>query len=249
LADGTEAYATSGERLGYFETRLPAELFSPLPSATGIDPSRIRLIHTNFKVSKSSYSCVSEALLKGDNPQDFRMLPTQCFDPMIPVLSFGSSFQGVVITTYDNVAKFQGKFLARAIQTVAGQQKLFNATVDAVGPFDPSVSALTPAKDAILKPDPVQSTGQVKIGSLVKRQQPQYPPEAKLQRQQGTVLIDAIISTDGKIKDPRVISSPSPLLSASSLDAISHWEYEPYLLNGAPVEVDTMIAMTFVLPH
>lgn len=85
--------------------------------------------------------------------------------------------------------------------------------------------------------------------SLLKKQRPLYPWIAKENGEQGTVLIDAIIGTDGKVKDPRVIFSPSPLLSVPSLEAVSHWEYKPYMLNGTPIEVNTMIALTYTFPR
>jgi protein TonB len=61
------------------------------------------------------------------------------------------------------------------------------------------------------------------------------------------VILQANIGKDGKIHDIRVILSPSPLLSDSSLQAVSHWEYQPYLLNGEPVEVETTVTVTYSL--
>lgn len=246
-ANGAEAHVETGERLGYFEAGLPSDLLSPLPSPARVDPSKTRLIRNSIKLAGASFPCVSEAPLKGEEPPNFRMLPTECFDATLPVLRFELNFQGVVATTYDNVVKFQGKYLARKIDVVVGKQKLFTAAVDAIDSLNPNDPALVPSRDAIFKPDAAQSTGKVELGSLVKKQPPVYPPAAKLQNIQGTVLIEAAIGTDGKIKDPRVIFSPSPLLSTASLEAILHWEYKPYMLNGTPIEVDTVINVTFAL--
>ncbi len=246
-ANGAEAYVETGERLGYFEVGLPSDLLSPFPAPARVDPSKTHLIRNNIKLAGASFPCVSEAPLKGKEPSDFRMLPTQCFDAKLPVLRFEYDFEGMVAANYENFVEFQGKYLARKIDVVVGEQKLFTAAVDAIDLLDPSDSALAPSRDAVFKPDAVQSTGNVELGSLIKKQPPVYPPTAKLQNVQGTVLIEAAIGADGKIKDPRVISSPSPLLSAASLEAILHWEYEPYLLNGTPTEVDTVIVITFSL--
>ena len=82
---------------------------------------------------------------------------------------------------------------------------------------------------------------------MIKKQFPVYPRMAKVQGLQGKVLIEATIGVDGKVKDPRVILSPSPLLSAASIDCVSQWEYKPYLLNGVPTEVDIPIVVVFAL--
>jgi protein TonB len=70
---------------------------------------------------------------------------------------------------------------------------------------------------------------------------------AKGQGIQGTVIVDAIISTDGTVKNPHVISSPSPLLSNAGIDAVSKWRYAPSKVNGVPVEGEVMISVIFTL--
>ena len=82
---------------------------------------------------------------------------------------------------------------------------------------------------------------------IVSKVQPVYPPEAKAARVQGPVVLGAVIGEDGAIQSLRVISSASPLLDQSALDAVRQWRYRPYLLNGSPVEVDTQITVNFTL--
>jgi outer membrane biosynthesis protein TonB len=61
------------------------------------------------------------------------------------------------------------------------------------------------------------------------------------------VLLDALIGADGKVCDMHVLASPSPYLSKSAEDAVSHWQYAPYLVNGEPQEVSTRINIIFEL--
>ena len=242
--DGAEAYVETGERLRYFEENISSDLFSPLPVAVAIDPAKTRLLRNKIKLLGESLVCVSEKPLKGEEPSDFRVLPTKCFDATLPVVRFSLDYQGTVATTYDNISSFHGKFLTHAVQISVGKQKLFSASVDSIGVLDQSDPALIPPQDATFKPDTVQSKGRVEHGSLVKSRPPDYSAIAKELGVQGTVVVDAIIGADGRIKDPRVIYSPSPLLSTSTLEALSHWEYKPYLLDGEPIEVDIIITMT-----
>ena len=75
---------------------------------------------------------------------------------------------------------------------------------------------------------------------------PQYPPEAGRSRIEGTVVLMALIGTDGTVKDVRV-ESGLPLLAQAAIDAVKQWRYKPYLIDGEPVEVDSRITINFNL--
>ncbi len=89
-------------------------------------------------------------------------------------------------------------------------------------------------------------TSKMLEGSLVRREQPLYPPLAKAARVQGPVLLAAIISKTGTIEDLHVISG-HPMLVAAAIEAVRQWRYRPYVLNGEPVEVETQITVNFTL--
>jgi TonB family protein len=79
----------------------------------------------------------------------------------------------------------------------------------------------------------------------LKREEPKYPKQAKKKRITGIVLIAATITREGTIADLQIIASPDLLLSESATQAVSKWTFKPYLLRGAPVEVDTTIAVNY----
>lgn len=83
-------------------------------------------------------------------------------------------------------------------------------------------------------------------GNLIRRIEPRYPAIARQIRLQGTVVLNAIISREGNIERVDVASGPA-LLAASAKEAVEQWKYRPYLLNGAPVEVQTQITVNFAL--
>lgn len=85
-------------------------------------------------------------------------------------------------------------------------------------------------------------------GMIVRQVQPVYPRNAILTRTEGTVMVAALISTDGRIVNAHVLSGP-PLLMQAALDAVKQWRYKPYMLNGAPVEVETQVSVIFSLNH
>jgi protein TonB len=97
------------------------------------------------------------------------------------------------------------------------------------------------------QPDrPITRGGNVMEAMLTNRIQPTYPSVAKLARASGAVVLNAIIGTDGTIQSLKVISG-NPLLIKAATDAVSQWRYKPTLLNGQPVEVETLITVNFVL--
>lgn len=83
-------------------------------------------------------------------------------------------------------------------------------------------------------------------GNLIHRVEPQYPMIAKQIRIQGTVVVQAFVSADGRIERPRVLSGPD-ILARAALDAVKQWQYRPYYLNGQPIEVETQITVKFTL--
>lgn len=99
------------------------------------------------------------------------------------------------------------------------------------------------------KPAPVKRIslgGRVVAAKAIFAPKPEYPPLARMARVQGTVRMEAVISTDGTIQELKVISG-HPLLVPAAREAVERWRYRPTLLNDKPVEVETEIDVTFVL--
>jgi protein TonB len=93
---------------------------------------------------------------------------------------------------------------------------------------------------------PLRVGGNVQAARIVNRVQPVYPPLARQTRISGTVRLHAIIGKDGAIKELEVMNG-HPLLQQAALDAVRQWRYQPTLLNGEPVDVDTTIDVIFSL--
>jgi protein TonB len=93
---------------------------------------------------------------------------------------------------------------------------------------------------------PVRPGGNIKTPVRTVYVRPDYPPTAIAARISGTVVIEAIIDTDGTIRDARVLRSV-PLLDAAALAAVRQWRYTPTQLNGVPVAVIMTVTVTFTL--
>jgi len=88
--------------------------------------------------------------------------------------------------------------------------------------------------------------GNVQSAKMIRQVQPVYPQIAKTAHVSGTVLLHAIISKDGSVQELQYVSGP-PLLMKAAMDAVREWRYQPTLLNGEPVEVETTISVIFSL--
>ena len=88
--------------------------------------------------------------------------------------------------------------------------------------------------------------GGVQQAMIVNRVEPVYPALARQLRRSGQVHIRALISIDGRIESLQVMDG-DPLLIQSALDAVGQWRYRPTLLNGSPVEVETVITVVYTL--
>jgi len=95
-------------------------------------------------------------------------------------------------------------------------------------------------------PQRLRIGGNIAATKLINQPKPVYPAEAKQERVQGTVSLRAVIGKDGTIQDLAVISG-HPLLAPSALQAVQQWVYQPTLLNGNPVEVETQIDVHYTL--
>jgi TonB family protein len=97
---------------------------------------------------------------------------------------------------------------------------------------------------------PPPSRVHVKSDSLtaVSKVPPVYPMDAKKARVTGKVVLSAIIGKDGTVEHLSVDSGPSQLQQAA-IDAVRQWTFQPYLLNGDPIEVETTINITFSLAN
>ena len=82
---------------------------------------------------------------------------------------------------------------------------------------------------------------------LIRRVEPEYPAEARMQHIQGSVALDVQVLGNGQVGQIVVISG-DPLLAQAAVRAVKQWRFEPSLENGQPVESQTRVNMNFTLP-
>jgi TonB family protein len=227
LRDGTQEWLSGPELL------LRGSFAEPLP-----DPAQLKdftLVRSEQKVGKGKIECVSFTYPVRNNLQvrgDY--FPAACFEPSMPVLRvLGNGRKHIV---FDNLAEFQGHYIAKKIVATLNGKPEADLELDVV-------ESLKQTSEAVLSPPP--SAKPVDLSTIVinesgtqwpaalKKAVPEYPQQAKSLRIQGTVTIKAMIGADGHVENPTVVGGPTELRSAS-LDAVRQWIYRPFEVMGQP---------------
>ena len=78
--------------------------------------------------------------------------------------------------------------------------------------------------------------------------QPEYSDEARKAKYMGTVLLDVIVTADGRVMDPRILHGPGLGLEEKAIAQVKNWKMRPALgPNGKPVTCRVQIEVTFHL--
>ena len=84
---------------------------------------------------------------------------------------------------------------------------------------------------------------------LLDRVQPRYPTSARTNREQGRVILYAVVEADGSLSHMAIIHRATPDLEAAAVEAIRHWHYKPAACGQTPIRVETSIATDFWLQY
>lgn len=83
---------------------------------------------------------------------------------------------------------------------------------------------------------------------ILSRVDPLYPEVARRMRRQGTVVIEAEIGSDGRLRSARAVNAPLGAgLEEAALAALASWRFAPAEVQGRPVSVFYRLSVTFRL--
>jgi TonB family protein len=177
---------------------------------------------------------------------------TYCLGADKPYLRIASSAMEKEQILHNRILAFRGRFIAGDMQFVLAGKRRLTAHLETVESLDAVDNAMFAAPaDAFPVPRTVDISvmyvsAAVSQGMLLRKEVPEYPYFARQNHITGTVVLQATVGEDGHIKDVHAASGPAELMD-SAADAVRHWLYRPYMLNGQPVEVRTTINVIFTL--
>jgi TonB family protein len=105
-----------------------------------------------------------------------------------------------------------------------------------------SLLALSAAQDIVYRPG-----DGVSLPRVTKQVHPEYTAEAMAARIQGTVTVEAVVLSSGKVGEVEVVVPLDPGLDQQSVTATKQWEFEPGRKDGKAVAVRVSIEHTFRL--
>ena len=110
-----------------------------------------------------------------------------------------------------------------------------------------TVKPLTPTGTSG-KPARLRVGGEIEAAKRTNLIHPVYPESARAAGIQGTVILHAVIGMEGTPLSLRVMNHDiDPDLARAAVEAVNQWRYQPTLLNGNPIEIDTTIMVNFKL--
>lgn len=83
---------------------------------------------------------------------------------------------------------------------------------------------------------------------LATQKPPIYPPAAEAARYTGTVRLEVVVLTDGKVGDVKVLhcSRPKMGFEEAAVAAVKKWRWEPGRIGEVPAEVTLRFRLNFV---
>ncbi len=84
------------------------------------------------------------------------------------------------------------------------------------------------------------------LPEVIRKVAPAYPAQARRDGVAGTVMVQALIGKDGRVKDTRILRSV-PALDRAAVRAVSRWIFKPAKAHGEPVAVWVAVPVRFKL--
>jgi TonB family protein len=249
----TPSTFTSGQPFvqAFFERELLAAFTRPIPSRQALDGLDFK--EKSNKFGSVTLDCV-ETIRKLTPIQSGAIsqypIPwrddktTYCVSPDQHLLRISESFPGLNFV-YNQFETFAGRPVPHTIALSLSRVLRGKFVIDSLEAWTPDDAVFVPPPDRSPQAPPDVVSGAVIAGSVLSKTTPMYPSWAKANHIAGSVVLAATITPEGTISDVQVVTSPDQSLTTASLDAVKSWKYKPYLLDGKPVAVDTLVTVTF----
>lgn len=89
-----------------------------------------------------------------------------------------------------------------------------------------------------------RAVSEVTPARLIHSVKPRYPTAARVRKIEGAVLLSFKVDAFGRVKDIDVVSG-NPDLAQAAVAAVRQWRYDPFKLNGKPVDGQTNVTVNF----
>jgi len=110
----------------------------------------------------------------------------------------------------------------------------------------PEASGNKPPEAALPSIEPVDVPELTERMLLTEQTPIAYPTSAR--GQQGTVVLHVLIGRDGTVQDAKFLQG-SLAFARNAIEGVKQWKFKPYIMNGRPVSVQTLLTLKFQPGH
>ena len=105
------------------------------------------------------------------------------------------------------------------------------------------LEAQLPAQQVVVQPQLMVAAAEMEQ-RITHKVDPVYPEEARQGHLHGVVVLHVVVGSDGTVMRLERVRGPE-ILAQAAMEAVRWWRYEPYVLNGRPIDVETTLEVPF----
>ncbi len=218
-------------------------LVHPLPDAAEV--AKQKYFAVDQKAGQLPLKCLKQGIAPqfvGDEaPHESAgpWTPSICLMPESPIMRVENPDMTLFVL-FNDILRLDGRYVAGQVAVEDAKASIVNANVTELQElskiddvmFAPPTSAL---------PAPVEGGEKGLIaGHKISGPDPEFSPSKRVE---GTVILEMVITKTGEVSDLRVISGPKGMRQ-TALDTVRKWKFQPYLLNGQPVDAKASAYIT-----
>lgn len=94
-----------------------------------------------------------------------------------------------------------------------------------------------------------RTTDVVNAPNPLRKIDPKYPQDLIQEHVQGEVILYGVIRADGSVDSIQLVRGLDKTLDANSIEAFSHWKFNPATKNGEPVAIEAIVHIPFHAPE
>ena len=224
---------------------LRSMLLTPFPDPSALSGATIGI--EKRSVAGVQLQCVLFAWPIPDSSVAFAgQSPVYCMNATAPVLRI-AIYGGYRQAVANGILVFQKHYVARDLEIAENGKPMLKVHVENLETLNATNDFAKHPSDAVAIAAPITLQAKIVQPLVLWKVAPHYPEEAKRLRIQGAVVFNARISTDGRIQELNMKSSPSPLLTGVAEQVVRQWRYTPQRLAGKPADLVTEINIVFSL--
>jgi len=169
------------------------------------------------------------------------LFPLLCFDMKDSTLRFVKSTYTLI--TYSEFKPLASRSVATKMDVNYGGKTFTTAEISTLEPLGAADQAqVAPSGKTVPQPYMHQATDAPLVP--VKLTECAYPISARNAQERATVQVNVIIRKDGSIKSAAGGTGPGDLVEAGK-DCVDGWKYEPFKLDGEPIDVGEGFVLNF----